>query len=176
MSGEQPIPQVEPPPPQSRWRIFGIRKRISSAGGILAILVLYIFPPLYQTPIAMVRDGIVRFGGEMLKDWLKEKTVGGKPSTPSGIETGSIAKPKDEIKKKLEAECSAQKAKDVAVLIQQRQAAFNAYENCLVEYKQTWTSDPTPRQFCAPKLTEHLKRRQEVIDREAKTCSATASK
>ena len=54
--------------------------------------------------------------------------------------------------------------------MQQRQAAFSAYENCLVEYKQTWNSDPTPKQYCAPKLSQHVQLGQEVRDRQAKDC------
>jgi hypothetical protein len=74
--------------------------------------------------------------------------------------------------KKIEAECNSQKSKEVAALTQQRVAAFNAYENCLVEYKQTWSSDPTPKQYCAPKLAQHVQIAQEVRDRQAKNCTA----
>jgi uncharacterized iron-regulated membrane protein len=91
----------------------------------------------------------------------------------SRVETGSVpTAAEEELRKKLEAECNSQKSKEVAALTQQRVAAFNAYENCLVEYKQTWSSDPTPKQYCAPKLAQHVQIAQEVRDRQAKNCTA----
>ena len=107
-------------------------------------------------------------------DKLERAAVGkGTPQKGvSDLQSGSTVP--DEARARAEAECKVQKAKDVAALTRQRQDAFSAYENCLADYRPTWSTDPPARQYCGPKLNEHMRVRQAVIDREARDCALAA--
>jgi hypothetical protein len=71
---QQPKDQPRP------WgRLFGIRRRILALGTTVLLLLA-----------AGAREGIVKYIGEVFKDWLQVQTATKRP--PSGIETGSIPK------------------------------------------------------------------------------------
>ena len=149
-------PKGEPRP----WgRLFGIRKRVLAAGTFLILLVL-----------AIAREGVVKYGGEFVSHRLKNHA----PITvPSQIETGSIIR--QELRKLLEAECLAQKAKEITTLTDRRKAAAADHKKCLAEWiKPSWFSDQTADQYCAPKRELYLGYARDLKERDAKDCTVQA--
>ena len=183
MADEQNKSELPTAPPMPRGRLFGVRKRFSLTGSGVLALLLVVFPPLYQIPAAMVRDGVVKLGGEYVKDWLKDWVA----SRKSEIRTGSIDSdnPKDKVpalsqedlKKQREAECNAQKTKDVDALTERRKAAYGDYKRCLSEWvKPGLFSNQTAEQYCTPKKAVYFQHAQDVKDRQAADCTTTTSK
>jgi hypothetical protein len=84
--------------PKDQPRPWG--RRIITA---LTALAFYLYPQIYQLPLAMLREGLVKYGGEVVKDWLAEKTT---KARPSDIETGSIPKPRPSLPKDWPADVS----------------------------------------------------------------------
>ena len=167
MSDEQQ-PKDRPRP----WgRLFGVPKRwLGTIATAIALCVYH--PQVYQVPGAMLREGVIKFGGDVVKEWLKDHTEIQKPSQ---IETGSIIR--QELRKHLEAECVAQKARETATLTERRKAAAADHKKCLAEWvKPSWFSDQTAEQYCSPRKELYLGYARDLKEREAKDCTAPAPK
>ena len=96
------------------------------------------------------------------------------------IETGAIPKtpmqatPVNEEAKKREIQCNVAKAREVDKAIERRKAAWGVYDKCKQEWQPSWSDKRTAEEVCAPHLIPYRQLAQEVRDKEAKDCSASA--
>lgn len=88
----------------------------------------------------------------------------------SSVEKGTKDPPQDPPKGLIDVECAIQKVREVDALTERRKSAYGELQKCRGEWHPFSTK--TPDQRCADKLDLFLKLKQEVIDRQAKGCSA----
>lgn len=93
------------------------------------------------------------------------------------IETGSISKEPAKVAAdaaKREIECHVAKAREVDALVERRKAAWGTFNKCKADWTPGWAEKQTADEVCAPHLSLYRQLAQEVRDKEAKDCSATA--